>query len=188
MPSSTASQSVTVSICTFCCIGLVTSNSTSAHLVWLPADQWYRSSQTRKDSMRFWTFIVTLTFKTIIQFLHKTLQLIMMYHTINFGCKIISGSVDIIETVISENTSLHCNLDLEDCWQIFLQKTLAHDDASQYQVWLQIVWQLRRFRPHEHSLEFWTFPVTLILTITQQSNPILLQDSPPYDNVPSKQV
>ena len=30
--------------------------------------------------------------------------------------------------------------------------------------------QLWRYRPDEHSLEFWTFSVTLILTTTEQSN------------------
>ena len=39
-----------------------------------------------------------------------------------------------------------------------------------YQAWLQKVQQLRRYRPDDHSLEFWTFPVTLTLTTTEQSN------------------
>ena len=56
------------------------------------------------------------------------------------------------------------DLELEDSKPIFLQDTLAHDDASPYQVRLQKVQQLRRYRPDEHSLEFWTFSVTLTLT------------------------
>ena len=30
---------------------------------------------------------------------------------------------------------LHCDLDFEDTKPIFLHDTLAHDDASPYQIW-----------------------------------------------------
>ena len=66
----------------------------------------------------------------------------MMYHPINFGCKKISSSVDMVETVISAYMSPHCDLELEDSKPIFSHDTLAHDDASPYQVWLQKVKQL----------------------------------------------
>ena len=93
-----------------------------------------------------------------------------MYHQIQFGCKKISSSVDIVETVISDYMSPHCDLELEDSKPDFLQDTLLHGDASPYQVRLQKVQQLKRYHPDEHSLEFLTFPVTLTVTITDQSN------------------
>ena len=59
--------------------------------------------------------------------------------------------------------SPHCDLELEDSKPVFLHGTLAHDDASPNQVWLQKVKQLRRYRPGEHSLDFFlTFSVTLM--------------------------
>ena len=106
--------------------------------------------------------------------------------------------------------SPHCDPELEDSKPVFLPETLAHDAVSPYQVWLQKVSQLvswcfkpsqpqritsellqkvqklRRYHPDEHSLEFWTFPVTLSWTTTQQSN--LSQGNPPYDDVQSNQV
>ena len=39
-------------------------------------------------------------------FLHKALQLMMMYHPIKFGCKKISSSADMVETVIFDQMSL----------------------------------------------------------------------------------
>ena len=57
----------------FVVLGLVNSYSKSAHPVWLPRDQWYRGYNT------FWTFAVTLTWNTVTKFLHRTLQLMMLY-------------------------------------------------------------------------------------------------------------
>ena len=78
----------------------------------------------------------------------------MMYHPIKFGCQKISSSADMVETVISDIISLHCDPELEDNKPIFLHDTLAPNDASQYQVWLQKVQQLRRHCLDEHLLEF----------------------------------
>ena len=78
----------------------------------------------------------------------------MMYHPIKFGCKKIGSSADMAGTVIFGQMSPHCDRELEDSKPIFLHDTLANDDASPYQVWLQNVQQLRRYRPEEHSLEF----------------------------------
>ena len=86
------------------------------------------------------------------------------------GCKKISSSADMVETVIFDQMSPHCDPELEDSKPIFLHDTLAHDIASPNQVWFQKVQQLRRYRPDEHSLEFLTFPVTLTWTTTEQSN------------------
>ena len=93
-----------------------------------------------------------------------------MYHPIKCGWKKIKTSADMVETAILDYTSPHCNPEPEDSKPIFLPDTLAHDDASSQQVWLQKVQQLRRYRPDEHSLEFWTFSATLSLTETEQSN------------------
>ena len=62
-------------------------NSKSVHLLWMQRDQWYRRYKIYKDSIKFWAFTVILTLKRTIYFLHKALQLMMMYHPIKFGCK-----------------------------------------------------------------------------------------------------
>ena len=90
----------------------------------------------------------------------------IIYHPIKFGCKNISSSADKVETVIFDQISP----ELEESKPIFLHDTLAHDVPSPYQVWLQKVQQLRRYRPDEHSLEFLTFSVALTLTTAEQSN------------------
>ena len=91
----------------------------------------------------------------------------MMYHPIKFGYKKISSSADMVKTVIFDQMSIHCDTELDDSKPIFLHKTLAHDAASPYQVWLQMVQLLRRYRPDKRSLEFWTFSVTLTLITTE---------------------
>ena len=58
-----------------------------------------------------------------------------MYHPIKFGCKKISSSADIVETVISDQMSPHCDPELEDSKPIFFRDNLAHNDATPYQVW-----------------------------------------------------
>ena len=77
----------------------------------------------------------------------------MRHHPIRCGCKKISSSVDVVETLILDYMSPNYDPELEDSKPIFLHDTLAHDDASLYQVWLQKVQQLRRYPPNEHSLE-----------------------------------
>ena len=77
-----------------------------------------------------------------------------MHHPIKFGCKKISSSVDMVETVLFDYMSPHCDLDPEDSKLIFSQDTLACDDVSPYQVWLQKVRQLKRYCPEKPSLEF----------------------------------
>ena len=74
-------------------------------------------------------------------FTQDTLQLTMMYHPIKFGCKKISSSIGMVDTVISDYMSPQCDPKLEDSKPIVLQDTLAHDDAPPYQVWLQKVEQ-----------------------------------------------
>ena len=71
-----------------------------------------------------------------------------------FGCKKISSSTDMVETVIFDQMNPHCDPELEDSKQIFLRDTLAHDVASPYQVWLQKVQLQRRNHSDEYSLEF----------------------------------
>ena len=58
----------------------------------------------------------------------------MMHHNTKFLNKMFVG----LEHIIWRNTdilTLCCDLDLENSKQTFLLETLAHDDASQYQVW-----------------------------------------------------
>ena len=170
----------------FVVLGLIIMNNKSAQLLWLQRDQWYRRYNIHKDSIKFWTFTVIFTFKSTIYFLHKALQLMMMYHPIKFGRKKISSSTYMVETVIPDQMSPHCDPELEDSKPIFLHNTVAHDVASSYQVWLQKVQQLRRYHPDEHSLKFLTCSVTLTLTTTEQSH--LFKDNPPYEDIPSNQV
>ena len=54
-----------------------------------------------------------------------------MYHPINLGCKKISSSADMVETVKLDYLSLHCDPELEDSKPIFLHDTLAHDAPDQ---------------------------------------------------------
>ena len=84
-----------------------------------------------------------------------------MYYPIKCGCKKISSSVDTAQSVIFDKMSPHYDLNPEDSQPIFLHDTLAHDDASPHEVWLQKVQQLRSYHPDEYLLELWTFPVTL---------------------------
>ena len=53
----------------------------------------------------------------------------MTYHPIKVGCKKISSSADMVQTVVFDQMSSHCDPDLEDSKPIFLHDTLAHDDA-----------------------------------------------------------
>ena len=57
-----------------------------------------------------------------------------MYYPIKCGCKKISSSVDMVETVILDYMSPQYDPELEDSTPIFLYDTLAHDDASSYKV------------------------------------------------------
>ena len=58
-----------------------------------------------------------------------------MYNPTKFGCKKISTSADMVETVKSDQMSPHCYPELEDSKPIFLHDTLAHNVASPYQIW-----------------------------------------------------
>ena len=77
-----------------------------------------------------------------------------MYHPIKTGFKKIISLAHMVETVISDQMSPHCDPELEDSKLIFLHDTLAHDVASPYQVWLQKIQQLRRYCQDEHPPEF----------------------------------
>ena len=83
-----------------------------------------------------------------------------------------------VQTVIFDQMSPHCDPELEDSKPIFLHDTLAQDVASPHQVWSQKVQQLSRYHSDEHSLEFLTFSVTLTMTTTEQSK-FFSQENPP---------
>ena len=53
-----------------------------------------------KHSLTYWTFAVTLTLNVVIQFFHRTLQLMMLNYQTRFGCKWTSSLEDIVEIVI----------------------------------------------------------------------------------------
>ena len=57
----------------------------------------------------------------------------MMYHPNKFGCKQISSSANMVEIVIFDQMSPHCDPELEDSKPVFLQDTFAYDAASPYQ-------------------------------------------------------
>ena len=77
-----------------------------------------------------------------------------MYHPIKYGCKKISSSADMVETVVFDKMSPHCDPELEDSKPIFFHDTLAHDVTSPYKVCLQKIQQMRRYHPDEHLLKF----------------------------------
>ena len=151
-------------------LNLVINNSKSSLLVLLPRDQWYRRDRSHKDSLKFWTFTMALTLKKTIQFLRKTLLLTIIYHPITtFGSKKISSSADMVETVISDYMSTHCDLDLKDSKPIFL-----HDTGPWW--WITIPSLVTEGSAVEEKssgwtfTKIWTFSVSLILTTIQQSN------------------
>ena len=57
-----------------------------------------------------------------------------MYHPIEFICKKISSSANMVETIIVNQMSPHCDPELADSKPIFLLDTLAYDVASPHQV------------------------------------------------------
>ena len=116
----------------------------------MPRDQWYRRYKIHKDSIKFHCDL-DLENNNLI-FTQNT----PAYDNVpsKFGCKQISSSADMVQTVIFDQMSLHCDPELEDRKPIFLHDTLAYNVASPYQVWLQKVWQQRRYHSNEQSLEF----------------------------------
>ena len=134
-----------------------------------------------------------LTLNTAIHFLHKkkNLWFILMYYQTKFGSKRISSSKDTVEIVIFWSCG-SCS-DLDNSKSIFLHDTPTHNDASQYQVWKQNVWWLRRYHLEKHNGETWTFwPFAVALTL----NAVILSffflffphDTLAYDDVSSDQV
>ena len=68
-----------------------------------------------------------------------------------------------VETVIFDYMSPHCDLEFENRKPIFLHDTLTDDEASPYQVWLQKIQRFRIYCPDEQSLILWNFTVTSTL-------------------------
>ena len=119
-------------------------------------------------------YVLDLDHNRAIQSFHKTIHLMMMCHQTKFTIPSLETKCSVVQNISSRQTfinisNLHCDLGLELKNPIFPRDTLAHNDASSHQVWLQKFQQLRRYHPNEHSLEFWAFPVTLTLTTTEQS-------------------
>ena len=135
--------------------------------VWYQTDLQFRRYLPHKHPLIFWTFAVTLTMNLVMQFLNRTLQLMMLYYKTKFGSKWTSSLEDAVETVI------FCSYKpLLWPWQWRQQPkflhTLAHDAALSYPVWYQNDLWFRRYHPHKHSLTFWTFAVTSTLNAVTQ--------------------
>ena len=95
----------------------------------------------------------------------------MVCHPTKFGCKKISSSINIYigNSHIFDYMCPHCDLELED------RKSSFFGDDGSMMMHYHIKW--RKYHWDEHSLEFWTFPVTLTLTITEESNLFTRQSS-----------
>ena len=88
---------------------------------------------------------VTLTLKIVKQFLHRTLQLMMLYYNTKFGCKWKSSLEATVESLYFDYLSPHCDLDIEDSEATFLHDIPSHDNTPPYQVWLKMVEQCWRY-------------------------------------------
>ena len=108
----------------------------------------------------------------------------MRHHPIKCGCRKISSSVYVVETLMLDYMSPHYDPKLADSKQIFLHGTLAHDDKSPYQVRLQKV---------DGILSRYTFTgiFNLFYDLDLDYNravQFFLQDIPAYDDVQSNKV
>ena len=88
---------------------------------------------------------------------------------------------------MSDYMSANCHLGLDNSKPIFWHNTLAHCDASPYQIWWQRVDGFRRYLD-KHSLTFWTFTVTLTLNALVIFFSSFSQDIQASDDVPLNQV
>ena len=121
----------------FVCTWYSFSNRTWTHLVWL---QWYQLCTDIKLTTIRWSFEPSLwpwlwLQQSSLDTRHSSLW--WCTNQLHSGCKRVSISVDTVEMVISDCMSPHCVLDREDSKPVFTHDTLAHADASFYQVWLQ---------------------------------------------------
>ena len=69
-----------------------------------------------------------------------------------------------VETIIWPKT-VTLTLKKQSKAKHFPHDTLAHNDAFPYYVWLQKVKSFRRYHPGKQSVTFWTFALTLTLTL-----------------------
>ena len=83
----------------------------------------------------FWSYEPMLVIDVSTPFC-MTLRFVMMHHHTTFGYKRSSGPEDTGRTV-TDIWNLRCDLALEHSNPIFLHSTLAYDDVSTNQVWLQ---------------------------------------------------
>ena len=156
----------------FLVLGLVIINSKSAHLVWLPRAQWYRWYKIHKDSIQFWTCTLILTLKTTMYFWHKTFQLMMRHHPIKCGCKKISSSVYVVETLMFDLWALTMTLNFKTANQFSCMTLWPKFGYRKFSSWRGIV----HVNTHWNSEPFlWPWPWP------QQSNPIFSQYNPHYN-------
>ena len=110
---------------------------------------------------------MTLTLNTTIQFLCKTLWLMIMYYKTKFGSKRLSSSEDVVELLYFDHMSLCCDLDLKNRKPIFLHAlkfmTMHHNTKFGNKMFgglEAIVWA---------NIDIWTLYCDLDL---ERSNPI----------------
>ena len=72
----------------------------SSYQVWSQRLHWFRWDRPDKHSLTFWIFAVTFDLQHTIQFSHKTLRLMVMYHQTQFGLEKISSSEETVERVM----------------------------------------------------------------------------------------
>ena len=113
-----------------------------------------------KIQLRFETLLWSWPCKQQSNFCTKHSGLWWCYHLIKFGCQKISSLADMVETVIFDQISPHCDPELEDNKPIYLAWHSLVSEGSAAEEYL----------PGEHSLKFWTFSVILTWTTTEQFN------------------
>ena len=96
-------------------------------------------------------------------------MLMMIYTQIEFDCKKLTDLElikDILETVLFDHISPHCDLDLEDRIQFFLNDIPVHGGVPQYQVWLQKV-------VYKHSAKWEQICVMSVTSLTPEDTTVL---------------
>ena len=143
-------------------LGLVISDSSSAHLCWLqrPVVQkiydWQINIQWLVEPS-LWTWLRT---KQSAVFSQGSLA----YDGVLSNWVWLQRDHQCWRHSRNDNMTPHCNLDLEDS-KTFSHLTLAHNNAFPYYVWSQKVKSFRKYHPGKQSMIFWTFAVTLTLTL-----------------------
>ena len=141
---------------------------------------WFRQYHPDKHSLTFWTFAVTVTLNTVIPFSHRTLRLMMLYYQTKFSCKPTSSLEDTTEIVIFW-------LYKPSLWPWYWTQW-TNFSAWHSGLWccINIPGLVTKCSVVQKISSGQTFPDILYLRCDldiECSNPIFLQDTPPYDGV-----